>query len=590
MKRGLFFLYMLWALGSKNAGAQEVGATWVVPPVLSIDDKFDISPKEDDSRFIGTRGKFRGVFDKTGKAILPVENQDIILMPCGWMVVSKQYGQRLLYNAQAVCMSQPYDNFNAYSNGIALVYKNGLCGLINMQGEELVPVQYEKFRMEENTYVFTGPDGERRLEAPPEIVPPNVKRVEDAKARSTLAGHYLFKGNGQFTTGLLNLKRDTVVPPIYRFEQIHPSGMITATLDGKTFGVIDTRHRTLYSFTAEQLGKWTKSGLLPVRFAKKWALIRFPAGDIVFPFGEYEYIETYDPEKDLFIVSKNKLQGLINLKKKVLLPLEYKHISQYDHVTTHLIDAQDKIGFCYRPTGFIQKPQFKYLRNLNDTLVIVSTDSLSGVMNAKTGKYVIPMDGYQIEAIGEYFDSHKPQDWRARTTFERHIHGLYDRRGRLVIPHDTADIVMVPKEKTFWICYQDEDSSKVWEMRDLQGKTLQTMPKKGADLKKIGYFPSLYRYGNGVKTAMKITYKDAQGQEQFYSIISADMQENLRRVQLGKLWGFVDPDGNIVIQPVFEKVEVSKDGYVKVKYLGKWGVLQNPRYDYFEEVEKNIKK
>ena len=116
------------------------------------------------------------------------------------------------------------------------------------------------------------------------------------------------------------------------------------------------------------------------------------------------------------------------------------------------------------------------------------------------------------------------------------------------------------------------------------------MPKKGADLKKIGYFPSLYRYGNGVKTSMKITYKDAQGQEQFYSIISADMQENLRRVQLGKLWGFVDPDGNIVIQPVFEKVEVSKDGYVKVKYQGKWGVLQNPRYDYFEEFEKNIKK
>ncbi|MBL7780597.1 MAG: WG repeat-containing protein [Saprospiraceae bacterium] len=592
MKKYCFYLLLVLALTATNMAAQEVGAPWIVPPVMNIDDKFDISPKENDSRFIGTRGRFQGVFDKTGKAILPVEKQEIMLVPCGWIVVSRQNDQRLLYNAQATCMSLPYDQFNAYNNGTALVYKNGLCGLINMQGEELVPVQYEKYTRDQDTYVFSGATGERRMPIPPDFVSPNVKRVEDAKAkaktRTPLAGHYLIKGNGQFTTGLLNLKRDTVVPPIYRFEEVHPSGMITATFDGKTFGVIDAQHHTLYSFTAAKVGKWTKSGLLPVKFEKKWALIRFPAGDIIFSFGEYDYIETYDPEKDLFIVSKNKLLGLINLKRKFILPCAYTYISQYDHVTTQISDTLHKSGFCYRPTGFILKPQFKYIRNLNDTLVIVSSDSLTGVMNAKTGKYVIPMAEYQIECIGQYFDSHKPQDWRARTTLERHIHGLYDRRGRLVIPHDTADIVMVPKEQTFWICYQREDSSRVWEQRDLQGKTIRTIPKKGADLKKLGYLPTTYRYGNGVETAMKITYTDAQGNEQLYSFISTSMRENLRMVQLGNLWGFVDSDGQVVIQPVMDKVESSKDGYIKAKYQGKWGVLQNPKFDYFEEIEKGI--
>jgi hypothetical protein len=34
---------------------------------------------------------------------------------------------------------------------------------------------------------------------------------------------------------------------------------------------------------------------------------------------------------------------------------------------------------------------------------------------------------------------------------------------------------------------------------------------------------------------------------------------------------------------VFEKMEPCNDGYFKVKYEGKWGVIQNPLIDFFDQ-------
>jgi hypothetical protein len=53
-------------------------------------------------------------------------------------------------------------------------------------------------------------------------------------------------------------------------------------------------------------------------------------------------------------------------------------------------------------------------------------------------------------------------------------------------------------------------------------------------------------------------------------------------VKKGVYFGFTDNEGKVIIQPVFEAAEPSKDGYIRVKYEGKWGVLQNPLFDYFE--------
>jgi hypothetical protein len=568
---------------TKQMAAQRIGAEWVIPPVMDID-KFEISPAVDDSRFVVQHKGLAGVFDKNGKTVLPIEFNSINLLPCGWITAFKA-NKRLLFNANAENIGLPYDRFNAFNNGLAVVYKNNLCGLINQSGEELVPVEYAQFKQSEKTYIFTKPDGERRFDALPDFVSPNVKRVEDAKARSVVKGHIIID-KSKNEKGLLNMKGDTVVPPIYRFGPIHQKlGLIVASFDGKTRGIIDTHNQTLYPFTADRMGDWTASGLMPVRFEKQWALLRFPSGEVVFPFGEYEYVETYDPHQELFIVAKNNLRGVVNSKREVILPLEYTYISAYTHTTTELIGADNKKrGFWYRPNGFKMEPAFKSVRNLNDSLVIVSKDSLHAVLDAKTGREIIPFSTYQIDKAGNYFDSHIKFNFEIQHTYGGHLHGLYDRSGQLIFPHDSVDITVFP-DNSFFVIPQYVDASKLCEHRSPDGKLLRALTKIGVYLGNHNFWIINSKNPKGEYETTYFPYFDPPGKERYFQGV-AELKENLRLVKQDNKWGFTDDEGHTVIQIVLDAAEPSADGYIRAKYQGKWGVLKNPRFDYFESFEK----
>ena len=125
--------------------AQDVGTAWVVPPLLDVD-KIQISPKEDDSRFIIERKNLKGVANKKGELLLPTEYTDIKLFPCGWISasISTTSSQKFLFNAKGENIGLPYERFTSLNNGTAIVRIGDKFGLIDMQGQELVPVQYEK--------------------------------------------------------------------------------------------------------------------------------------------------------------------------------------------------------------------------------------------------------------------------------------------------------------------------------------------------------------------------------------------------------------------------------------------------------------
>jgi hypothetical protein len=296
-------------------------------------------------------------------------------------------------------------------------------------------------------------------------------------------------------------------------------------------------------------------------------------------------IETYDDVNDLFLVTQNKLQGLIDTKGKVYLPCAYKYISQADHNTTELVGPDDKRGFYFRRTGFLQEPIYykRSISNLKDSLVIVHRDSTHALISSKNGKEVIPFSKYQIVRVGNYFVS-----MSSSYTLHHLIQGLYDRTGKLIVPHDTVDIYVVLEDNSFWVCPQYKDSGLNFEHRSPDGKILHTMPKKGAQFERFGFYLKGVMNGDGISTAKQFFYKDANGEERYYEAVGKSI-ENLRMVQRNGLWGFIDENNKVVIQPVFDAVVPSKDGYIKVKYQGKWGVLQNPTLEYFAQFETKSK-
>lgn len=569
------------------AQTQDVGAAWIVPPVLEVD-SLHISPVEDDHLFLVEKDKKTGVADKQGHLLLPVAYQNVRIFPGDWILTGTGPGAKL-FNPKGIEVGLNYTKFKVLDNQLAIVYIDSLCGMINQQGEEIVPVKYLSYVRQEQTYTFKNKNEERSIDVPKDIKDKNVQRVADAKARSFLPNVYLVQ-KSKNENGLLDLHRDTIVPAIYRFGPVHPSGLIVASFDGKNWGIIDNHHKTIYPFTAQQFGRWsggwTKSGLIPVKKDNQWGLMRFPKGEIVFPFGQYEMIETYDDVNDLFLVTQNKLQGLIDTNGKVYLPCAYKYISQADHITTELAGPDEKRGFYFRRTGFLQEPIYKNrsISNLKDSLVIVHRDSTHALINAKNGKEVIPFSKYEMVRVGNYFVS-----FSASYTLNHLIQGLYDRTGKLIVPYDTVDIYVVLEDNSFWVCPQYKDSGQNFEHRTPDGRILHSMPKKGAQFERFGFYIKGVMNGDGISTAKQFFYKDVHGEERYYEAVGKSI-ENLRMIKRDGLWGFLDETNNVIIHPVFEAVVPSKNGYIEVKYQGKWGVLQNPTFDYFAQFENQIKK
>ncbi|MGB4850019.1 MAG: WG repeat-containing protein [Saprospiraceae bacterium] len=570
-----------------QAKTQDVGATWIIPPVLDVD-SVHISPVEDDHLFLVEKDKKSGVANKKGHLIIPVDYKNVRIFPGDWILAGFGKDSKL-FNPIGVEVGLLYNKFNVLENQLAIVYIDSLCGMINQQGEEVVPVKYKSYTREGLNYTFKNKNEERSIAVLPNIKDKNVQRVADAKARSFLPNVYYIQISKN-ENGLLDLNHDTLVPPIYWFGPVHPSGLIVASFDGKNWGIIDSHHKTIYPFTAQHFGRWsggwTKSGLIPVKKDNQWALMRFPKGEIVIPFGKYEMIETYDDINDLFLVTQNKLQGLIDTKGKVYLPCAYKYISEADHNTTELAGPDEKRGFYFRRTGFLQEPIYnsRSISNLKDSLVIVHRDSTHAVINSKNGKEVIPFSKYEIVRVGNYFES-----FTSSYSFNHLIQGLYDRTGKLIVQHDTIDIYVVLEDNSFWVCPQYKDSGQNFEHRTSGGKLLHSMPKKGAKFERFGFYIKGVMNGDGISTAKQFFYRDANDEERYYEAVGKSI-ENLRMIKREGFWGFVDESNKVIIQPVFDDVVPSRNGYIKVKYLGKWGVLQNPTFDYFAQFESQIKK
>ncbi|MCC6725368.1 MAG: WG repeat-containing protein [Saprospiraceae bacterium] len=563
------------------ATAQEVGAKWVIPPVMEVDG-LNISPRSSDALFEVKKGKLFGVYNKKGQMVVPAEYNTVNILTCGWIFASKYEGNKQsLFNEKGQNIGLPYDRFYPSNNGFSVVMKDSLFGLINMTGEELVPLKYKGYRIKDKGLFFYSDTKEVTYATPSYYITPNEKRKAALGVKEFLPGLYQVSFSHR-EIGLVNEKRDTVVPPLYKFGAVHQKGYIAASLDEAKWGVIDTKNKTLYPFQADNMGTWTKSGLLPIRYEKEWGLLRFPSAEVVIPFGKYEYIETYDAENEQFIAKQNGKQGIINAKQEVIMPFEYEYISSSSHVTNSLTVGKGKVGFWYRPNGFVHEPVFERVRNLEDSLVLVDSNSTYALMDAKNGKVIIPFSEFYLERKLDYFIGNNSYSLMRKPRPVAIEQVLYDRNGKLLYGPDTVDISVFP-DGTFFVRPIFTDTGNESQHRTADGKVLRRLPKNGVEVQdRYWIFSSTNQEGKYVPNTF--SYLDPPGKENYLNKKQGSkLNENLFVFRQGKFYGYTDIEGRVIIPFVFDDAEESTDGYLRVKYQGKWGVLQNPKFDYFAQ-------
>lgn len=579
-------LIVILSLHAALSAAQVPGAQWIVPPVIDSVVSLEIAPQNVDPRIVvkNKQNKF-GLYDRSGKKLLPVIYNYLSLQE-GWVVAILEDKQsntqkKMLLNEQLEDMARVYDKFDVQPGGLAIVYKNNSCGLITQKGEEIVPVEYESVKKTPDAVIFIRGTESKQVPLPARAVHPKLKQIEAAKARKILPGLVHVTKNGY--SGFTNEKGDTIIPALYTLGPAHPKGYLIASLDGKkTWGVINSRHQTLYYFTATAHGAWSKSGLLPLRGEdKQWGLFKFPEGTAVIPFAQWDYIETYDADRDWFRVTKNKKTGVINAKGEFMLPAEYEYVSQADHITTHLT-KDGKHGYWYRPARKKVEPKYSNITNLSDSLVIVEQDKQFAVIEARTERIIIPFSRFGIAKKGLYFVTDFKYDSTNSNTDGGRLHGLYDRKGAQLFVPDSVEIQVLPDGSYYVSPHFNETTLLNSEHRSAKGELLRSRDRLHDHFRNQYWFSSS-KNAEGKFVYSTFSYLDPPGKEQRYASVK-ETKERVSMVQSDKKWGLTTPEGKVLIPPVFEAMEPSQDGYIKVKLEGKWGVLQNPLFDYFENL------
>ena len=86
------------------------------------------------------------LFSGTAQAEVPVLQQDIFIRPT-------DDGRFCLYSASGECLSKSYDAIQPFWNNASIVSSDGLFGLINTEGEEILPCVYSSVQSSDNCYV-----------------------------------------------------------------------------------------------------------------------------------------------------------------------------------------------------------------------------------------------------------------------------------------------------------------------------------------------------------------------------------------------------------------------------------------------------
>lgn len=202
------------------------------------------------------------------------------------------------------------------------------------------------------------------------------------------------------------------------------------------YGFVDTTGKFIIP-----LGKYDFSngfhedsdGLAMVRKDDKWGFIN-ATGNIVIPL---DYDEALPFENDIARVKKVNKSGIINLANQAIIPFEYDEIRPLDSLTkNHFFEAKinDKSALINRNNQRLTKFEYDFISPIYDSdLFRVMKNRQLGVIDS-TGKLIIPTQYRFIEDRLQSLDSHKidlPQEYIEASAND--ITYYFDKNGKLII-------------------------------------------------------------------------------------------------------------------------------------------------------------
>ncbi len=309
-----------------------------------------ISPSDDALLYTVNLENKTGVTDRAGKFIVPIGTYDFISnYNSGYAMVQKNGKWGFIDKTGKIVVPVIYDDFpNRFYNGIGIARKGNRVGVISNSGSIVIPFIYDDGTVYSNGVISL------RRESKITIIDKGGKVIAPAgKYNSVYAveGNLIYVARGG-KVGAIDMTGKEIVPFIYtgvretknglaivtandRCAVINQSGKIILPLakyggvnlhdDGSILvvstnykqGLKDYNGNTILKYEYTSIGN-INNGYVVAGNQQGMALFN-KDGDMIVPFGEFEYID-YHISENLVGVRKNGLSGYIMLPEYVTPP------------------------------------------------------------------------------------------------------------------------------------------------------------------------------------------------------------------------------------------------------------------------------
>lgn len=276
---------------------------------------------------------------------------------------------------------------------------------------------------------------------------------------------------------------------------------------------------------------------------------------------DYENIE-YNLSNNLFIVQRNSKKGIININGDIIVNTEYDELSFGGEYINAVKDNELKIldvnGNEIQDNNIVSLTKVKD----DDYYIAVDKDNLYTVLDKNKNNLL--SDNYDyIEYLG---DSHFiVSKERKSGIIDVNNNILLDIKYSSVISLHDADLIQAYNSETDETILFNKNLNEVAKMVSAEVEVKDTFV--------IIYSENDFKYYdfNGNELKGKDVYKN----------------NNIFAYKQGEKWGFVNKEGNIVVDCIYDMVtEVNEYGYAGIKKDGKWGsinsngqIVQEPIYE-----------